>query len=147
MKTTERIRELRNDPPTPEELAYKTEQGWSLAAIEWQREVEQPAGAPRPFRQAPPFGLRVAEEVRMLEEDPAEAAALQAMLGLVIDDEMSFSQAAVALNERGIATRDGQPWTQVRVFEMMPRIVEAAPRILASEDWSASRQRAGRKTA
>lgn len=142
MKRTERIRELRADLPSEDELRSRGEQGWQLAAVEWQREAEPKTGGElRPAGEAVPYGLRIAEEARVLEEDPRESEALALMLALVIDDEMSFSQVAAELNERGFSTRDGRPWTQVSVFNMMPRIVETAPRVFASPDWHPRRRK------
>ncbi len=139
MNTTERIRELRTDLPTEAELRYKTEQGWRLGAVEWQRDVEIDERAPRPFRQTPPFGQRVADDALVLEDDPAEHEVLQAILALVIEDGMSFAGAATTLNERGHTMRDGTPWTQIAIFELMPRIVETAPRIMADPTWAGQR--------
>ncbi len=141
MKTTERIRELRTDLPTEAERRYKTDQGWQLSAVEWQREVEVAQDAPKPFRQTPPFGQRVAHDALVIEDDPIEHEVLQEILALVIEDGMSFGAAAATLNERGHTLRDGNPWTQTAIFELMPRIVETAPRIMADPGWADRRPR------
>ena len=66
---------------------------------------------------------------------------LTAMLNLIVKDDVSFSQVARELNEKGYRTRAGLNWTQTAVFEMLPRMVEVAPTVFSSEEWEALKQR------
>jgi hypothetical protein len=88
-----------------------------------------------------PYGLRVSSNCVTLEEDPAEREVLTAMLNLIVKDDVSFSQVARELTEKGFRTREGSRWTQTAVFEMLPRMVEVAPTIFSSEEWDALKQR------
>jgi len=85
--------------------------------------------------------LRVSSNCLTLEENPDEREALTAMLNLIVKDDVSFSQVARELNEKGFKTREGNRWTQTAVFEMLPRMVEVAPKIFSSEEWEALKQR------
>jgi hypothetical protein len=75
-----------------------------------------------------PFGLRVADDCMHLEEDPVERRTIEMMLKLISRDK-SISQIAKELNTHGLRTRTGSPWTQTAVFNMLPRLIEAAPQI------------------
>jgi hypothetical protein len=48
---------------------------------------------------------------------------------------------ADALNVRGYRTRDGRPWNAASVFKLTPRMVQVAPRILASGQWEERKKR------
>jgi len=75
-----------------------------------------------------PYGLRIAADCLYLEENPIERQALELMLDLIVTDQ-SLSQVAEELNRQGFRTRPGLKWTQVAVFNMLPRLVEASPQI------------------
>jgi hypothetical protein len=75
-----------------------------------------------------PYGLRVADDCVHLEEDPGERRAMELMLKLLSSDK-AMSQIAQDLNEHGLRTRSGSLWTQTAVFNMLPRLIEAAPHI------------------
>jgi Recombinase len=123
----------------PDELQRKLEQGWKPVAIEWER---QPAPDSAPTTTAPevPFGLRVSGDCAHLEEDPKEREVLFQIMELTIQDG-PYSGIAEELNRRGYRTRDGSRWTPVSVFQMLPRLIEAGPGILNSEEWRLRRQR------
>jgi hypothetical protein len=55
--------------------------------------------------------------------------------------EKGVSHIAAELNRRGYATRGGTAWTSSAVFNLLPRLIEAAPDILKSENWQAHRMR------
>jgi hypothetical protein len=99
MNKIERLHEAVTHAPTPEELQRRAAQGWRLVGVEWER------GAPGTDQagelQETPFGLKVAPDCAHLETDPDESQALAAMLRLVIQDEVSFTQVAQELNRRG----------------------------------------------
>jgi hypothetical protein len=86
------------------------------------------------------FGLRVAGDCASLEEHPAETEVLFTMMELIIQDG-PYSFIAEELNRRGYLTRQGGKWSAVAVFEMLPRLIEAGPRIFSSADWHIRRQR------
>lgn len=138
MAKIETLREPVDALPTAEQLRARSEAGWQLVALEWQRQVAAEKAA---AGEEVPFGLRVAPDAAHLEADPAEHEVLELMLEMMIDDETSVAQVAETLNSRGFRTRRGKPWTAIKVFNLLPRLVEAAPRIYASRDWPARRLR------
>jgi hypothetical protein len=75
-----------------------------------------------------------------LQQNPEEAQVLLTILELIVV-EKGVSHIAEELNRRGYAKRDGKPWTSTAVFNLLPRLIEAAPEILKSEDWHAHRAR------
>jgi hypothetical protein len=50
------------------------------------------------------------------------------MLDLIARDQ-SVSEVAEELNRAGFRTRRGALWSRTAVFEMLPRLIEAAPDI------------------
>jgi hypothetical protein len=130
-----RVRETVWEPPSPRYLTEKARKGWTLVALEWEREMSPQEAASIGLACDVPYGLRVAANSLTLEEDPQERAILTAMLDLIVKDDVRFSMVAEALNEKGYRARGGGKWTQSAVFEMLPRLVEAAPTILSSEEW------------
>jgi hypothetical protein len=77
-------------------------------------------------------------ETARLQQNPEEAAVLLTILELIVV-EKGVSHIAAELNKRGYATRGGKPWTSTAVFNLLPRLIEAAPDILKSDDWHAHR--------
>jgi hypothetical protein len=129
----ERIRKLVTGKVKPEELLELQNAGWRAVAVEWEREVpaRQLTGlVPEPI----PFGLRVASDCKTLESQPEESETLVAMMELIIQDG-PYSAIADELNRRGYHTREGSKWTAVSIFQMLPRLIEAGPIILSSEEW------------
>ena len=135
MARVERMRETISNPPTAEEVRQKAEEGWKLAAVEWQREAPAKAGDEL---EDMPFGLCTEGGGTDLRMNPAEEEALRIMLGMVIDDRNSLATVADELNRRGYRTRDGRDWSQGAVFNMLPRLIEVAPRFFASPEWPAA---------
>jgi hypothetical protein len=76
-----------------------------------------------------PYGLRISDDCSRLEIDPTENQVLQQMMELLAQD-FPYSSIVSDLNEKGFRTRDGGLWTRVAVFNMMPRLIEAGPRLL-----------------
>lgn len=138
---TSRVREVVWEPPGPEYFLERARRGWTLVALEWEREMTQEEARSIGLPSDVPYGLRVASSSLTLEEDPAERVILLEMLGLIVEDDVRFSMIAQALNQKGFRTRDGQPWTSSAVFDMLPRLVEVAPTILTSEQWEALKSR------
>ena len=136
-----RIERIRETARTPLELGYFTERaaaGWRLVALEWEREVP---GEIEPARKlAPvPYGLRVSDDCQHLEENPLEMQVLKMMMEFIVQD-FSLSRIASELNRRDLRTRDGAPWTQVSVFQMLTRVIEVAAQIHSTEDWAERRK-------
>jgi hypothetical protein len=109
-------------------------------ALEWEREDPDDPGSGALNRNVP-YGLRIARDGLNLEEEPAEREVLTAILNLIVKDDVSFSQVARELNQKGYRMREGTQWTQTAVFEMLPRMVEVAPTLFSSQEWEALKQR------
>ena len=135
------VREVVWEPPSPHYLMERVRKGWTLVALEWEREADPDEVQLPGLNPEVPYGLKVAADGRSLEEDPKERQALAAMLDLIVRDDVSFSQVARELNEKGFRTREGTKWTQTAVFEMLPRMVEVAPTVFSSQEWEALKQR------
>jgi len=145
MARTERLRELAGSTL---ELNYFTERaaaGWRLVALEWEREV--PGEAPEPSRKLEPvpYGLRVSDDCLHLEENPLEMQTLKMMMEFIVQD-FTLSRIATELNSRDLRTREGAPWNQVSVFQMLTRVIEVAPQVHSSEDWAERRKRLSQVT-
>ena len=133
MAKLERVREPVSGPVTPEYISQKTGQGWKMTAVEWEREIEEPAGA---LSEDVPYGMRIAEDCSRLEENAAEKQALILMMDLIVQDA-PLSLVAEELNRKGFHTRSGANWTPGSVFDMLPRLIQVGPRIFSSTEWSA----------
>lgn len=135
MKRTERVRQVVSGPPESTDLQQRTDEGWKLVAIEWEREVET---ADDQLLAEVPFGLRIAPETQRLEEDPAEREILFQLMELLVQ-EGSYGHIADEINGRGFRTRQGAKWTPVSVFEMLPRLIEVGPQLFQSAEWQKRR--------
>lgn len=140
MANIERTRQVISGEFGPEELRRRLEEGWKPVAIEWEREVALGAAGQTTVGPEVPFGLRVAGDCAHLEENPTEREVLFQIMELTIQDG-PYSGIADELNRRGYRTRHGKRWTPVSVFQMLPRLIEAGPGILSSEEWHQRRQR------
>ena len=143
MKKIDRMRERVTILPTSVYLSKMHDAGWTLVALEWEREVEV-SGEP-PEKEAPvgteeiPFGLRISADCRHLEDDPLEIQTLKFLAEMIVQD-LSFKSMADALNVREYRTRDGRPWNAAAVFRLTPRIIEIAPRILSGAEWESRKK-------
>lgn len=133
MTKMERVRDPLTTVPSTEYLREKLEEGWQPVCMEWERPSEQQDEDGR-IKEEVPYGLEVAFDRLYLVENTTEVAAMTLMLELIVDDQ-PLSAVAEELGRRGFVRRNGQAWTQVSVFNLLPRLVEVAPRIYASEDW------------
>jgi hypothetical protein len=136
LKRIERVRQVVSGPLESADLQRRTDEGWKLVAIEWERDVETAA---HQLAAEVPFGLRIAAETQRLEENPAEREILLQLLELIVQ-ESSYAHVADEINHRGFRTRQGANWTPVSVFEMLPRLVEVAPKLFQSAEWQKRRQ-------
>jgi len=141
---TERIRQTVSGPIRTEEIEQRQREGWHAVAIEWERTMPERAQT-IPAVEEPPFGLRVAEDCQRLEENPGETEVLLTMMELILD-EGPYSSIADELNRKGYVTRQGSRWNPVRVFEMLPRLIEAGPKIFSTDEWRRRRQKARQGT-
>lgn len=139
MKRTERIREILNKTPDTKYFEDRTSAGWRLVAVEWERESETRPEQPGRYVEEVPFGLRVADDCQHLEEDPSEMEALTYLLELVVQD-ISLPRMAEQLNQKGYRTREGSSWGAVSVFKILPRLIEAGPRIFSDSKWQERRR-------
>jgi Recombinase len=141
MPRTERIRQPASGQLTWDEIQRLQNEGWKLIALEWERNVPEGKriASEEHDHENPPFGLRVAKDCLTLVEDHSENEALVAIMELIIQDG-PYSSVADELNRRGYRTREGLKWSPVSVFEMLPRLIEAGPRILSSENWHRRKQ-------
>ncbi len=137
MAKVERIREIMRASPDPNYFKARTDAGWRLAAVEWERQAKVEEQESAGWREQVPYGLRVAGDCLHLEEDPTEMQALRLLMELVVQD-ITFPRMAEELNRRGLRTRGGTRWDLVSVFNALPRVIEA--RILQNEQWVARRK-------
>lgn len=141
---TQRSRDLVTGQLTLDYFMRKAAEGWTLSAIEWVREVEESVGA-EPFRvsvntEEIPYGLRTSEDGLHLEANPLERTVLLLILDKIVQDKR-ITQIASELNADGFRTRGDGAWTPSAVFELLPRLIEAGPNLLKSNDWQQLRAR------
>ncbi len=133
----ERVRQAWSGPVSTDYLAKQAQFGWRLVSVEWEREIT--AEGPAVYREIVPYGLQVAADGKHLEENPGETQVLLTVLEGIVGDRR-LSQIATDLNNRGLRTRSGDRWATGQIFELLPRIIEAGPRLLPSEEWIARRE-------
>jgi len=135
MSRSERIRQAISGLINLDELKKFQSEGWKPVAVEWERELPEAevGSAQSGLVEDPPFGLRV-KDSSTLEEDPRETETLVAMMDLIIQDG-PYSFIAQELNRKGYRTRDGLKWTSVSVFQMLPRLIDAGPKIFSTDEW------------
>jgi hypothetical protein len=139
MKRKEHMREVFPAPPSSDYWSAKAKEGWRLVAAEWERENERES-AEAPWTEEVPYGMKVGEDCLHLVENPDEKAALTLMLEMLVADK-PFSEVAEYVNARGFRTRSGAAWTQVDIFDLLPRLVEVASRVYPTHDWAERRKR------
>jgi hypothetical protein len=145
VKKIDRIREKVTILPTSVYLSKMHDAGWSLVALEWEREIEISGRPEVPAPEAEvgteeiPFGLRIAADCRHLEDDPLETQTIKFLAEMIVQD-ISFTSMADALNAREFRTRDGHPWSAARVFKLVPRLIDVAPRLLSGSEWESRKQ-------
>ena len=136
MPKMQRMRQPVSGPLNPQDMQKLRQQGWTLVTLEWERAAPEEEASEAALAEAP-FGLQVAGAG--LQEDPQEAEALVAMLELLVE-EGPYWRIAEEMNRRGHRTRRGAKWSPVSVFEMLPRLIEVAPRIFSSAQWQRRKQ-------
>jgi hypothetical protein len=134
MRRTERVREVVSGPLESTDLQQRTAGGWKLVAIEWEREVE--TADDQPLAEVP-FGLRIAPQTLRLEQNPAERKILLQSMELIVQ-EGSYAHIADEINRRGLRAREGEKWTPVSVFEILPRLIEVWPAVVSKRGMAES---------
>ena len=145
MAKIERVHEAVEGPLDPEYIRQRTAAGWKLVGLEWEREIEAERPERRAGFEAVPFGLKVAADCQHLVEDPEEMQVLKSLMEMIVQD-ISLGRMADELNLRNLRMRDGNPWNPVAVFKVLPRVIEAGPKILSSEEWVNRRKQMTRVT-
>jgi hypothetical protein len=142
MANKERIREATTTLPTIEHLMERSNAGWKLVALEWEREAADAPLSPAQTRMVEeiPFGLKVAEDCSGLVENPFEKQIIITALDMIVED-CPLSQIAEELNRRGYKTRDDKDWTPSALFVLLPRMIQIGPRVFTSDEWNTRRQR------
>jgi hypothetical protein len=146
MAKREHLREIVTGQLDTDRLRQREQEGWRLVALEWQRESEGQSANGDHFLEEVPYGMQVSEDCFHLVENQREREVLVSMMDLIVEDH-PLSHVARDLNQRGLRTRGGGLWSQVSVFNMLPRLVEAGPQIFSSEDWEKRRGRLHRAVA
>jgi hypothetical protein len=138
---TQRSRDLVGGPLNLDYFMRRAADGWTLAAIEWVREVavpdsttETPSATRSLEPEEIPYGLRIGEDGLHLEPNPVETTVLLLILEKIVM-EKRLTQIAEDLNNRGFRTRRGTRWTPPVIFDLLPRLIEAGPKLLKSADW------------
>jgi hypothetical protein len=137
----ERIRDVVSGPFSPSLIEQRSAAGWQMVSIEWRRELPGEEGPSEgAFHEDIPYGLRISDDCQRLEFDQRERLILTHMMDLIVQD-FPFSAIASDLNEKGFRTRDGKMWSQVSVFNMIPRLIEIGPGLFSTADWAARREK------
>ena len=135
----QRNRDLISGGVTLDYFMRKMAEGWSLAAIEWVREVQDQPGRRDQFQvtiqpEELPYGVQVAGDGLHLEQNPLEKTILLMILEKIVR-EKRITEIAFDLNAAGLKTRRGSEWTPTEVFDLLPRLVEMGPKLLNSPEW------------
>jgi hypothetical protein len=136
MRAVERVRESVLPETVQEIIRTRTDAGWRLIALEWEREKGD--GSEDSHLQPVPYGFRVASDCHHLEADPQELEVLTQVAQMIVQ-ERRLPDIAEALNRKGHRMRDGERWTPSSVFELMPRLIDSSPHIFSTPEWSARR--------
>jgi len=136
---THHSRDLITGPITIDYFVKKISEGWTLTAVEWSREVDDRQTTPAlagsgAKHEEIPYGLQVAKDGLQLEANPMERTALLLILDKIVRDER-ITKIAAELNAAGLRTREGHPWTPSAVFNLLPRLIEAAPNLFKTPEW------------
>jgi|ERR1700685_937994 len=140
---TQRRRDLIAGQLTLDYFMQKAAEGWTLAAVEWAREVPDLVLDSKPVEASVrpeeiPYGLRIADDGMNLEQNPLEMTVLLLILEEIVK-EKRITEIAGDLNVHGFKTRTGSAWSASAVFELLPRLIETGPTLLKSPQWAERR--------
>ncbi|MBV9761537.1 MAG: hypothetical protein JO340_13320 [Acidobacteriaceae bacterium] len=143
----QRTRDVIAGQLTLDYFMHKAAEGWTLAAVEWVREIPDRAAESKQvevsFRpEEIPYGLRIAEDGMNLERNPLETVVMLMILEEIVK-EKRITEIAEDLNVLGFKTRGGLGWSASAVFELLPRLIEMGPSLLKSPEWRERREGAG----
>ncbi|MBV8072557.1 MAG: recombinase family protein [Acidobacteriaceae bacterium] len=126
------IRDRVQAPITIEYFQRRLSEGWTLRAVEWEREEgeQRAAGASTDV----PYGFEIGADAERLHQNAQEVSVLLAILEMIVT-EKRISLIADELNQRGFRTRQGARWTPTAVFELLPRVIDMGPELLKSTEW------------
>lgn len=124
-----------------EYFAKRFGEGWKIASIEWSRDAGTAEAAdsdittPLLAEESAllPYGVRVTD-AGTVEENPLEVTVLLLILEQIIR-EKRITEIATQLNQQGLRTRMGDPWSPTDVFNLLPRLIETGPSLLKSAAW------------
>ncbi len=136
MSKSERVRERISGVPSEQYFQLRQSAGWKLIAVEWERESSEA----RAVEEEVPYGLKVAPDCVHLQYEPGEMAVLMLLMELIIQ-EFRFPRIAAELNQQGYRTRRGEPWNEVAVFNLLPRLIEVGPHMFSTNDWRMRREK------
>lgn len=136
MTNKERVRERISGAPSEQYFQVRSEAGWKLIAVEWERESAQA----RPPEEEVPFGLKVAADCVHLQYEPTEMATMMLLMELIIQD-FRFPRIVEEINKQGYRMRSGASWNEVAVFNLLPRLIEVGPHMFSTEEWMVRRDR------
>ncbi len=141
---TQRSRDLIAGQITLDYFVRKAAEGWTLAAVEWVREIEEAAVKAEPLdisaqTEEIPYGVQVSEDGR-LEQNPLEMTVLLLILEKIVK-EKRVTEIANELNREGFKTRRSTPWSATAVFDLLPRLIEVGPKLLKTSGWPERRAR------
>ncbi len=144
---TQRSRDLIAGQLTLDYFMQKAAEGWTLAAVEWVREVPDSVSDHKPMEVSVlsediPYGLRIADDGMNLERNPLEMTVLLLMLEEIVK-EKRITEIAADLNFHGFKTRRGAAWSATAVFELLPRLIEMGPALLKTPEWMERRTSSG----
>ena len=125
-------------PITEDYLQSRIREGWRPVAVEWQQEVPGEKHETSRIKIGTPYGVRVANDCLNLEQDPTQTSVLALLLELV-RAEGPFSRIAETLNMQGFRTRRGTRWTEVDVFNLLPRLIDAVPDLRRAQGMAVTR--------
>lgn len=130
----ERVREFLSAQPEDDYFRLKAKAGWRLVSVDWERDAPGVQPVEPVSVEEVPFGLKIADDGQHLTEQPPERQALMRMMEMIVQDE-PLTQIAVELNRNGYRMRSGIPWTPSALFDLLPRLIEAGPKILTDEEY------------
>ena len=136
MSKNERVRERISGVPNQQYFQARQGAGWKLIAVEWERESAEAEAA----KEEVPYGLKVATDCIHLQYEPEEMAVLMLLMELIIQ-EFRFPKIAAELNQQGYRTRKGDPWNEVAVFNLLPRLIEVGPHMFSTTEWAMRREK------
>jgi hypothetical protein len=136
----QRLREVISGPLTFDYFQERLSAGWVPVAMEWIMPVPPDAGTTgqSPEEVQTPYGFRVGESGNALQPDPEEMEVLYVILEQIVRDRR-FTQISDELNRRHFRQRTGSAWTSSAVFELLPRLIDAGPLLVKSDDWARRR--------